>query len=289
LLNYVNAVAESECRLAAVVCGLDPGLGFIHTDTANRDSLALDLIETIRPAIEAWLLDWLLTEPFSRSDFAESPDGNCRLSAALCSKLSETAPTWHKLVAPWAEYVAHSLYGGRASRARCVAGIKTPLTQTHRREAKAALPSSAKMPKVLHVCRGCGKSIRKGGKDCGKCAVASSTVRLVEGAKIGRIAARKPQARAKHSESARRNALARSSWDPASLPAWLTADFFLGEIRCLLANVSTSKIRGSLGVSAWYASKIRQGYIPHPRHWKALAQLAEVSGNSLISAAKASP
>ena len=40
LLNYVNAVAETECRLALVACGLDPGLGFIHTDTANRDSLA---------------------------------------------------------------------------------------------------------------------------------------------------------------------------------------------------------------------------------------------------------
>jgi len=49
LLNYTNAVAESECRLAASACGLDPGMGFLHTDTANRESLALDLIETIRP------------------------------------------------------------------------------------------------------------------------------------------------------------------------------------------------------------------------------------------------
>jgi CRISPR-associated protein Cas1 len=94
LLNYVNAVAESECRLAAVACGLDPGLGLLHTDTASRDSLALDLIETIRPAIEAWLLDWLLREPLRKSDFLEASDGNCRISSALCSRLSETAPTW---------------------------------------------------------------------------------------------------------------------------------------------------------------------------------------------------
>src|SRR5438552_1915323 len=52
LLNYTNAIAESECRLAVVACGLDPGHGLIHADTANRDSLALDLIETIRPVIE---------------------------------------------------------------------------------------------------------------------------------------------------------------------------------------------------------------------------------------------
>lgn len=81
LLNYVNAVAESECRIAACACGLDPGIGFVHTDTANRDSLALDLIETIRPAIEAWLLNWIMQEPLNRSDFSESTDGNCRASA----------------------------------------------------------------------------------------------------------------------------------------------------------------------------------------------------------------
>ena len=67
----MNALAESECRLAASACGLDPGIGFLHTDTANRDSLALDLIEPIRPAIEAWLLDWLMREPLRRADFFE--------------------------------------------------------------------------------------------------------------------------------------------------------------------------------------------------------------------------
>jgi hypothetical protein len=61
LINFTTAVAESECRLAACACGLDPALGFLHTDTVNRDSLALDLIETIRPAIESWILDWLMS------------------------------------------------------------------------------------------------------------------------------------------------------------------------------------------------------------------------------------
>jgi CRISPR associated protein Cas1 len=119
--------------VAASACGLDPGIGFLHTDTANRDSLALDLIETIRPAIEAWLLNWLLTEPLRRSDFAEGPDGSCRLSAHICSKLAETAPTWGKLVAPWAEFVAHALFN-RRSAPGTVRSFKTPLTQRYRRE-----------------------------------------------------------------------------------------------------------------------------------------------------------
>jgi hypothetical protein len=32
-----------------------------------------------------------------------------------------------------------------------------------------------------------------------------------------------------------------------------------------------------LGASRWYASRIRQGYRPHPRHWEALAELVGVS------------
>lgn len=279
LLNYTNAVAESECRLAAVACGLDPGIGFLHTDTANRDSLALDLIETIRPAIEAWLLDWLMKEPLRRSDFFEAADGNCRLSSALCSRLSETGLTWGRLVAPWTEFVAHSLYRGRNANSRAVAGLKTPLTQTHRREAQGVRSPKLKMPKTQHVCGGCGNPIRKGHEDCGTCAVDNATTRLVKGARLGRTAARRPEARAKHSQSARRHALARSSWDSFGQPVWLTPEFFLKKIRLPLANISSSKIRAAIGVSHWYASKIRQGcYRPHPRHWQALAELVGVEG-----------
>src|SRR6266700_2756695 len=277
LLNYTNAVAESECRLAASACGLDPGLGFIHTDTANRDSLALDLIETIRPAIEAWLLNWLSSEPLRRSDFSETSDGNCRISSALCSKLSETSPTWAKLVAPWAEFVAHSLYVGRSGRATPVRLLKTPLTQTQRREAKEAALPKLKMPKTEHVCRGCGNPIRKEHEDCSDCAVSSATGRLVSAARIGRIAAQRPEARAKHAESERRHAMARSSWDESSQPAWLTSEVFSQKIQPLLANISTSEIRSRIGVSRWYASRIRQGYRPHPRHWQPPANLADFS------------
>jgi CRISPR-associated endonuclease Cas1 len=81
LMNYTNAVAESECRLAASICGLDAGLGLIHTDTANRDSLALDLIEPIRPAIEAWLLDWLIREPLRRKASAVTQNRPMRVTS----------------------------------------------------------------------------------------------------------------------------------------------------------------------------------------------------------------
>jgi CRISPR/Cas system-associated endonuclease Cas1 len=39
VLNYLYAVLESGARLAAAALGLDLGLGVLHTDTPNRDSL----------------------------------------------------------------------------------------------------------------------------------------------------------------------------------------------------------------------------------------------------------
>ena len=74
----------------------------LHTDTPNRDSLALDVLEPIRPQVESWLLDWIAGQPLGRADFFESATGNCRLMSHLCAKLSQTAPVWGKLVAPWA-------------------------------------------------------------------------------------------------------------------------------------------------------------------------------------------
>jgi CRISPR-associated endonuclease Cas1 len=275
ILNYSFALAESECRLALASCGLDPCMGFIHADTPYRDSLALDVLETIRPSIESWLLAWIMEEPFRRSDFYETGTGNCRLMSRLCSQLSETAPTWGRLVAPWAEYVARSLCS-TTPRPRIPA---TRLTQQHKREAKGApsLPKPIPPPRRENVCRGCGKTIEQLHTNCADCAIGGATERLVSAAKLGRVAARSPESRAKHSASRRRHAEECSAWDASSQPAWLTSEVFSERLQPLLAKTPTSAIRSAIGVSRWYAGKIRQGYRPHPRHWQALAELAGVS------------
>jgi CRISPR-associated endonuclease Cas1 len=275
LLNYTNAVAESECRLAACACGLDPGLGVLHRDTANRDSLALDLIETIRPAIEAWILDWLMHEPLRRSDFAETANGNCRLSSALCSKLSETATTWGKLIAPWAEYVAHSLRACHSSRSHSGRGFSTPLTQAHRRKTESS-PVDLKMPAVGRICHGCGTRTRVG-RNCPKCGREISRDKLVELAKVGRIAALRPDARRKHSETQRRHEAAKRGWRSAQKSWWPDESTYIREIQPRLASITISTISSTLGVCESYAADIRAGrHRPHPRHWQALAQLVGV-------------
>src|SRR6266478_1178573 len=56
------------------------------TDTANRDSLACDIMEPIRVKCDAFVLDWLQHERLRRSDFWEDRDGNCRLASSLAIK-----------------------------------------------------------------------------------------------------------------------------------------------------------------------------------------------------------
>jgi CRISPR-associated endonuclease Cas1 len=270
ILNYCYSLLESETRLAATAVGLDAGIGMLHVDTPNRDSLACDIMEAVRPSVDAWLLDWIMREHFRRSDFFEERNGNCRLLKGLTMKLSETMSVWGKLVAPWAEYVARTLWATTSRAGKS----PTQLTQQHRREAKGGLPAPpAAIPKPERVCRGCGKSIRVGRRDCGQCAVEGATKRLVEAARIGRIAGHTPEALAKEGKSQRQHAKARSLWTGSSQLSWLTPEFYSEKIHPLLADVSTSVIASQIGVSRWYAGRIRQGYRPHPRHWQALAEL----------------
>jgi CRISPR-associated endonuclease Cas1 len=279
ILNYLYSVLESEARLAAAALGLDPGLGVLHVDTPARDSLACDLMEPIRPQVDAYLLDWITRQPLRREWFFEQRDGNCRLAGSFAVRLSETAPTWGRAVAPIAEWVAQQLW--LTTRKRTATELPpTHLTQTHRRTARGIV--SAQMlsatPRTGNLCRGCGKSINAGRKHCASCAVSPATERLAVASRLGREAAQTPEALAKQSDSQRRHSRARSSWDESSQPAWLTPELFSEKIQPRLSNLTTSVIRSSTGVSRWYASRIRQGYRPHPRHWQALAELTECGG-----------
>jgi CRISPR-associated protein Cas1 len=278
ILNYCFALLEAETRLAISALGMDAGLGLgLHTDTANRDSLAFDVLEPVRPQVELWLLDWIASEPLRRADFFETATGNCRLMSPMCTKLSRTTSVWRKLVAPWAEYVARMLSASaRTERARTTIA-PTRLTQQRRTEAKGKVWISAiAPPKTEHLCRGCGKTITNGRSNCADCAIGRATERLISAATLGRVAARRPEARAKHVASRRRHAQACSEWDASRQPAWLTSEVFSQRIQPLLAGLSTSAIRSQIGVSRWYAGKIRQGYRPHPRHWLPLAELVGV-------------
>ena len=118
-----------------------------------------------------------------------------------------------------------------------------------------------------------GKTITNESTHCGNCAVDKASERLIGAASLGRVAARSPEARAKHGATRRRHAKACSEWDASTQPDWLTSKVFSQQIQPLLGSIRTSEIRSRIGVSRWYAGRIRQGYLPHPRHWLTLAQM----------------
>jgi CRISPR-associated endonuclease Cas1 len=127
ILNYLYAVLEAEARIAALAVGLDPMLGLLHADARSRDSLALDLMEPVRPAVDAWVLDLLTRRVFTKEDFFELETGQCRLMPAMTEALALTAPSWARLVLPVAQRVAAGLLaserpgvpkGSRPKRAR---------------------------------------------------------------------------------------------------------------------------------------------------------------------------
>ncbi|MBZ5492897.1 MAG: CRISPR-associated endonuclease Cas1 [Acidobacteriia bacterium] len=279
MLNYLYAVLETEARLAVAALGLDPGLGVLHVDTPARDSLACDVMEPVRPLVDSYLLDWITREPLSREWFFEQRDGNCRLMAPFAIRLSETAPTWGRAVAPFAEWVARSFWLHTRNKPLLP---PTRLTQQARREAKGQfydLPVK-RAPRPQHVCATCGKPIEPRHEHCRDCLVPLSTESLKQAANAGRMAAQSDEAQRRRAETHRKHILAQSAWSPSSQPAWLTDKVYSEQILPKFGNLTNKMIAETLGVSMPYAADVRKGKRhPHPRHWQTLAELVGVSGN----------
>ena len=277
ILNYLYALLESEARLASAALGLDPGLGVLHADTTARDSLACDLMEPVRPQVDAYLLDWITRQPLNRGWFFEDRDGNCRLMATFAVRLSETVTTWRRAVAPVAEWVARVFW---STIRKPDTPLATRLTQANKREAKGtACPPPSNPPEPQNVCLGCGKAVATASTRCATCAIEVSRKRMLEVAKRGRVASKSAQSRERVAATQHRQQTAQRNWQPSSQPAWLTEEAYAKQIQPLLRNISLSQIASAIGVSILYASDIRRGRRrPHPRHWQALAGLVGVSG-----------
>lgn len=283
VLNYCFALVEAESRLSLVSVGLDPALGLgLHTDTPNRDSLALDVLEPVRPEVEGWLVSWIAREPFRKADFFETATGNCRLKSHLCARLSETGPTWQKLLAPWAEYVARTLWAS-TSPSKSGRRLSTPLTQQHRREAKGHQAPKVLTPRLQRVCRGCGAVLgSKQSEYCALCGVDVSRTNMVDIAQRGRAAfINSAESRARLSASQKRQKAAKRGWLPSSLPAWLTQSVYHEKILPRLAEITVAALAKTMNVTEPYAAEVRKGrHVPHPIHFQPLAKLVGVSSQS---------
>ncbi len=279
MLNYLYAVLESESRLAVAALGLDPGLGVMHMDAPARDSLAFDVMEPVRPMVDAYLLNWIGRETLKRDWFFEERDGNCRVMGSFAIRLSETALTWAHAVAPFAEMVARTLWSTIRKQIRHHRPA-TRLTQVNRREGRAieSAPPTVRPPHPQSFCRECGVEIWRRGRRCANCANALNSAGLIEAAEKGRVAAQSEVAQTRRSETQLRHRAEMDLWNSSDLPSWLTEKYYLTEIQPQLRRITLSVIASKLRISIPYAVQVRSATrVPHKRHWQALAQLVGVS------------
>lgn len=261
ILNYLYALLEAECRLAVAALGLDPGMGILHMDRINRDSLACDLMEPVRADVDAYVINWLLRQPLKRDWFFEERNGNCRLMAELASQLAETTSTWARLAAPLAEWIAKEI----ASMARTGSPIPaTRLTHNHNRAANGGTATRGPKNSVRppNICRTCGNEIPNGSEKCRSCLLPEL-----------RALSHAHEAQAKRSKKVSADHESRRNWSDSDQPLWLTAKFYAEKIQPLLSPLAPTVIARHLSISRGYATEIRTGRVPHPRHWQALAMI----------------
>jgi CRISPR-associated protein Cas1 len=75
LLSFLYTLLTHDCRSAAESVGLDPAVGFLHRDRPGRPSLALDLMEEMRPIMADRLALSLINRRQLRSRDFETRDG----------------------------------------------------------------------------------------------------------------------------------------------------------------------------------------------------------------------
>ncbi len=93
LLNYAYGVLYSLVEKACILAGLDPYIGFIHTDNYNKKSLVFDLIDMFRIYAEQTVI-YLFSQRKIKKEYFESVKGGLTLNkegkAVLIEALNNT-------------------------------------------------------------------------------------------------------------------------------------------------------------------------------------------------------
>ncbi len=276
LLNYLYALLEAETVIACHAIGLDSQLGFFHTDTPGRDSLAADVMEAIRPDVDKWLLDLIGSHRFARKEFIDTPRGVCRLSTTLTHRLAETTTRWFSAVGPVVEAVAKTL----------LADTPTRLSQNNRRIAHGgpSMRQTTDEVRLDQTCMDCGDQPTATGHYCAECSERRkiefvpelserATAYLARARAEGRDPAHGGPAAKKRGMKNRQRQYEAQAWDRNNErpdPA-----IFTSEILPLLRDFTAGEMARATGLSRPYCSMIKRGdYVPHPRHWSTLRTLA---------------
>lgn len=88
MLSFVYSLLGNDCAAALESVGLDAYVGFLHTDRPGRTSLALDLMEELRPCLaDRFVLTLINTQTVQGKDFEKTEDGAVRMKDDARKKL----------------------------------------------------------------------------------------------------------------------------------------------------------------------------------------------------------
>ena len=81
MLSFAYSLLGNDCASALESVGLDAYVGFMHTDRPGRESLALDLLEELRPCLaDRFVLTLINNQKVSAGDFVKSESGAVRMT-----------------------------------------------------------------------------------------------------------------------------------------------------------------------------------------------------------------
>ncbi len=81
MLSFAYTLLTNDCTAALEGVGLDPYVGFMHTDRPGRASLALDLMEELRPSIaDRFVLTQINNRTIAAKDFVTRENGAVRMT-----------------------------------------------------------------------------------------------------------------------------------------------------------------------------------------------------------------
>ena len=76
MLSFAYSLLANDCASALEAVGLDAYVGFLHRDRPGRTSLALDLMEELRPCLaDRFVLSCINNRKFSEKDFERMDSG----------------------------------------------------------------------------------------------------------------------------------------------------------------------------------------------------------------------
>lgn len=75
ILSFSYTLLAAECSAALEAVGLDAYVGFLHRDRPGRQSLALDLMEELRPIVDRFVMKLINQRQMTKKDFMTQENG----------------------------------------------------------------------------------------------------------------------------------------------------------------------------------------------------------------------